>query len=277
MCVEDPCENGGICVTLEDTYKCECPHHFRGKHCEQEIQSCRSALCKNGADCVDAGNGDFECVCREGFHGDLCEDDVDECASQPCRNDGVCINQVNRFTCECNEKYYGVFCQKSVQSCKSSPCMHGKCVDEGESFNCICEKGYKGVLCEVDIDECANHPCYNGGACIDKIGNFECRCPEYASGSVCELLDSNPDISHHQVLPGSVIAAVSGAGAVLLLIVGVIIAFFLDRKRKDTWNTEHTRSRHTDAPRSKSRNPFYFYKQMGRQSEDTQKLLSRFE
>lgn len=56
----------GICVTLEDTYKCECPHHFRGKHCEQEIQSCRSALCKNGADCVDAGNGDFECVCREG-------------------------------------------------------------------------------------------------------------------------------------------------------------------------------------------------------------------
>jgi len=37
------------------------------------------------------------------------------------------------------------------------------------------------------------------------------------------------DISHHQVLPGSVIAAVSGAGAVLLLIVGVIIAFFLDR------------------------------------------------
>lgn len=74
-----------------------------------------------------------------------------------------------------------------------STCMHFlRCVDEGEDFHCICEKGYKGLLCEVDIDECANHPCFNGGACIDKHAHYECRCPEYAAGSNCESLDTNP-------------------------------------------------------------------------------------
>ena len=43
------------------------------------------------------------------------------------------------------------------------------------------------------------------------------------------LLSVVVDISHHHRLPGSVIAAIAGAVAVFLLIVGVLVAFFLDR------------------------------------------------
>lgn len=43
------------------------------------------------------------------------------------------------------------------------------------------------------------------------------------------LSDCIADISHHHRLPGSVIASIAGAVAVFLLIVGVLIAFFLDR------------------------------------------------
>ena len=57
----------GICRHTEDTYECECPRHFRGAHCEHEVHSCKSAPCKNGAECIDVGIGSFECICREGM------------------------------------------------------------------------------------------------------------------------------------------------------------------------------------------------------------------
>ena len=34
-CSDNPCENGGKCMTLDyGDYRCQCPHDFGGMHCE---------------------------------------------------------------------------------------------------------------------------------------------------------------------------------------------------------------------------------------------------
>lgn len=38
-----------------------------------EIISCETEPCKNGADCVDVDVGEVACFCLEGFEGEFCE------------------------------------------------------------------------------------------------------------------------------------------------------------------------------------------------------------
>ncbi|ELT89156.1 hypothetical protein CAPTEDRAFT_194496 [Capitella teleta] len=36
-CSSDPCLNGGTCAHSENSFNCECPENFEGKHCETEF------------------------------------------------------------------------------------------------------------------------------------------------------------------------------------------------------------------------------------------------
>ncbi|XP_047431473.1 cadherin EGF LAG seven-pass G-type receptor 1 isoform X3 [Mugil cephalus] len=39
FCTSDVCQNGGVCVNKWNTYSCDCPTKYGGKHCEQVIPS----------------------------------------------------------------------------------------------------------------------------------------------------------------------------------------------------------------------------------------------
>lgn len=46
--------------------------------------------CKNGATCMNTGQGSYTCACKPGFTGIDCEHEISECDSNPCRNGGSC-------------------------------------------------------------------------------------------------------------------------------------------------------------------------------------------
>lgn len=46
--------------------------------------------CRNGAACMNTGQGSYTCACQPGFTGVNCELEVRECDSKPCRNGGRC-------------------------------------------------------------------------------------------------------------------------------------------------------------------------------------------
>ena len=43
----DPCQNGGKCISLFNSYICECTEDFTGKNCEK-FAICRGIVCENG-------------------------------------------------------------------------------------------------------------------------------------------------------------------------------------------------------------------------------------
>ena len=53
-------------------------------------------------------------------------------------------------------------------------------------FKCACVTGYRGKTCNININDCTPDACFNGGTCIDGVGNFTCICPAGFTGSMCE-------------------------------------------------------------------------------------------
>lgn len=77
------CRNGGRCVNLPGSFRCDCLPEFTGRHCER-----LSCGCLNGGNCS-AGR----CVCPAGFRGAKCEQlsSKSYCeAVKPCLNGGTC-------------------------------------------------------------------------------------------------------------------------------------------------------------------------------------------
>ena len=75
---------------------------------------CRNLPCKNGGDCQDLGNSQFQCLCRDGFSGDLCENTVDQCVTNPCANGGRCLSWPGGFTCVCQNKIIDETCTSGM-------------------------------------------------------------------------------------------------------------------------------------------------------------------
>ncbi|KAI1237901.1 hypothetical protein IHE44_0013993 [Lamprotornis superbus] len=146
--------------------------------------------CKNGATCMNTGQGSYTCACKPGFTGVDCEHEISECDSNPCRNGGSCTDMENGYHCLCPPGYYGTHCEHSALTCIDSPCFNGgTCLEkeQGASYACVCPFGFTGSNCEKKVDRCTSNPCANDGSCF-YLGQIRvCRCRPGFSGQKCEI------------------------------------------------------------------------------------------
>ncbi|XP_033624614.1 fibropellin-1-like [Asterias rubens] len=100
-CMKGQCDNG----------QCICESGYEGDDCSVQIDYCRSSPCSDGT-CVTLVNS-FKCECGPFHQGDLCDVLIDNpCSMSPCVN-GECITseeQPNGYQCTCKEGFYGFTC-----------------------------------------------------------------------------------------------------------------------------------------------------------------------
>ena len=48
LCNPNPCQNGGVCVLLDETFECDCPFGFTGSFCEILRWANECCLAQNG-------------------------------------------------------------------------------------------------------------------------------------------------------------------------------------------------------------------------------------
>lgn len=89
-CANTPCQNGGTCTDVGDSFSCSCAQGFEpgglGFTCSQDINECdpnndgdlSDSLCLNGATCTNTA-GSFTCHCAEGYAGEFCNGSEDDC------------------------------------------------------------------------------------------------------------------------------------------------------------------------------------------------------
>lgn len=63
-CKSYPCQNGGTCFNMFETFRCECPDNYEGPTCSLDVNECSKFAgtdlgCQNGATCVNTF-GSFE-------------------------------------------------------------------------------------------------------------------------------------------------------------------------------------------------------------------------
>lgn len=79
-----------------------------GEACETNINECNNFPCENGGQCTDLINS-FLCSCEPGFTGKRCQHLIDDCASEPCQNGGTCMDLLDGFACKCRPGFVGKF------------------------------------------------------------------------------------------------------------------------------------------------------------------------
>lgn len=113
-----------------------------------ERRACDSSPCKNGATCVNTGDG-FTCLCQDGWDGATCQNNINECATYPCYNGGRCLDGINTRVCKCAPGFAGPDCRINIDECASSPCAFGStCRDGPGYFRCVCPPGRTGHRCD---------------------------------------------------------------------------------------------------------------------------------
>ncbi|KAE8587691.1 hypothetical protein XENTR_v10022069 [Xenopus tropicalis] len=191
FCNECIPHNGCRHGTCQIQWQCICDEGWGGLFCDQDLNYCtHHKPCKNGATCMNTGQGSYTCSCPPGFSGVNCEDKIRECDSNPCRNGGSCRDLENGYRCECPQGYDGSHCEKSVLNCGNSPCFNGGTCRErevGASYTCQCPLGFTGSNCEKKVDKCTRNPCLNGGQCFDFGKTQLCRCRPGFTGPTCAI------------------------------------------------------------------------------------------
>ncbi|NXI92781.1 DLL4 protein, partial [Psophia crepitans] len=177
--------------TCKTQWQCICDEGWGGLFCDQDLNYCtHHRPCKNGATCMNTGQGSYTCSCKPGFTGVDCEHEISECDSNPCRNGGSCTDMENGYHCLCPPGYYGTRCEHSALTCVDSPCFNGgTCLEkeQGASYTCVCPFGFTGSNCEKKVDRCTSNPCANDGNCF-YLGQIRvCRCRAGFSGQKCEI------------------------------------------------------------------------------------------
>ncbi|XP_068160694.1 cubilin [Antennarius striatus] len=181
--------------------------------------SCSSNPCQNGGKCLNLLNS-YHCVCLSNWDGPNCATDVNECqvysgTSQGCQNGATCVNTLGSFTCSCSPEWSGTLCTVRYDDCRNAGqnlCVHGMCIDADRvipgqpKFQCICESGWEASAgnpaCVADVNECnlPNKPCSTNPPvpCYNTQGSFYCgSCPAGWQGNGYSCQDVDECLSHN--------------------------------------------------------------------------------
>ncbi|XP_010874503.2 protein crumbs homolog 2 [Esox lucius] len=173
-------------------FLCHCQAGFAGESCERNVDECESAPCQNGGSCEDLVNS-YECACRPGFTGVHCEVDIDECESDPCQNGGSCVDGDNSYTCHCvgaepgEDPWGDRNCDVRLIGCREHQCDNrATCVPtlSGEHEHghvCLCPPGFTGKRCTVPTT-----------FSFETDGHIVIRLPHMANSSTGENTPSLP-------------------------------------------------------------------------------------
>ena len=153
-CEPNPCQNGGTCNPMRDTFNCSCRESRKGILCSE---------------------------CNDGFllsPANTCV--MDRCEPNPCQNGGTCTFMGDNFTCSCGESWKGMVCSECndgfsmtpantcVNRCDPNPCQNGgTCNPMGDTFNCSCGESSKGMLCSECND---GFSMSSSGSCRETTG-----------------------------------------------------------------------------------------------------------
>ncbi|KAF7648099.1 hypothetical protein LDENG_00162070 [Lucifuga dentata] len=176
-------------------------------------ESCSSNPCQNGGTCLNLLNS-FHCVCPTSWAGPTCASDVNECqvyagTAHACQNGATCVNTPGSFSCTCAPEWSGSLCTVRYDDCRnggSDLCVHGMCIDADRvtpgqpKYQCICESGWEAppgnAACVADVNECnvPTKPCSTNPPvpCYNTQGSFYCgACPAgwQGNGYSCQDVD----------------------------------------------------------------------------------------
>ncbi|XP_029916909.1 protein crumbs homolog 1 [Myripristis murdjan] len=141
-------------------FMCRCLPGFTGENCSVNVDECASYPCQHGGSCEDLVNS-YQCVCPDGFTGVHCEVDINECESDPCQNGATCQDAANSYRCHCPEPqsgedpWGGHNCDVRLVGCQQHQCQHrATCVpvltDVGaHNYTCLCPPGWTGERCNT--------------------------------------------------------------------------------------------------------------------------------
>jgi hypothetical protein len=127
---QNPCTNGGTCLSImpdyddisyshTDTghigYKCNCPIHTSGEHCQNLEYP--FGYCLNSGTLLqiyDRYNKSIEkCLCSTDFYGEHCEENIDNCVGIDCSHHGMCEDGIDKYRCLCFDGFYGINCERT--------------------------------------------------------------------------------------------------------------------------------------------------------------------
>lgn len=214
-CLSHPCQNGGTCIDLINTYKCSCPRGTQGKgwpplgleprgkwasqtpgqRRPRPKQSLRHASWGQREGVGLAGEG------PKGGRGSLagpwrelqawC---MAACHQHPAPPEHLCspVRKVAGLLCGQHGPLWhrvpaGVRCEIDVDDCdppidpvsRGPRCFNsGTCVDQLGGYSCACPPGFVGERCEGDVNECLSNPCDARGtqSCVQRVNDFHCEC-----------------------------------------------------------------------------------------------------
>eukprot|EP00057_Strongylocentrotus_purpuratus_P004171 XP_003728170.1 PREDICTED: delta-like protein 1 [Strongylocentrotus purpuratus] len=104
------CADSATYTCEQFTGKKLCVPGWGGIECDEDIAECASSPCQQGGACINLVNS-YRCECIPGTFGTLCENNHNNCTSVECQNGGTCQDQLNDFQCTCTENFQGRFCE----------------------------------------------------------------------------------------------------------------------------------------------------------------------